>query len=102
LNLKVNDRGEPNHQEVLLERLKAHHPRYENHKDLFQRAKVIKQYLREYINANPLDHEKQEKYAVISHSRIIATMTAKAVDENDELLDFIWFQNCEMRPFHDY
>lgn len=39
LSLKANEKGEPtNYQEVLLERLKAHHPRYENHKDLYQRA----------------------------------------------------------------
>jgi hypothetical protein len=102
LSLKVDEKGESNHQEVLLERLKAHHPRYENHKDLYARAKVIKQFLREYITANPLNEVKQEKYGVISHSRIIATMTAKGVDENDELIDFTWFQNCEMRPFHDF
>lgn len=58
LSLQVNDRGESNHQEVILERLKVHHPRYENHKDLYSRAKVIKQFLREYISANPLDQEK--------------------------------------------
>jgi hypothetical protein len=49
-----------------------------------------------------LDESKQEKYAVISHSRIIATLTSKGVTEEDELIDFIWFKNCEMRPFHDY
>lgn len=63
---------------------------------------MIKQYLREYLTANPLDNAKQEKYGIISHSRIIATMTAKGVTEDDELIDFIWFQNCEMRPFHNY
>lgn len=80
----------------------THFPRYENHKDLYARSKVIKQYLREYITANPLDESKQEKYAVISHSRIIATLTSKGVTEEDELIDYIWFKNCEMRPFHDY
>ena len=103
LNLKIDDSGKPNHQEVILSRLVTHEPRYENHKDLYARAKVIKQFLREYITANPLNHEKQEKYAIISHSRIIATMTATGYrEEGDEIIDFVWFQNCEMRPFHNY
>lgn len=102
LSLQVNEKGEINHQDVILERLVAHHPRYENHKDLFARAKVIRQYLREYLNANHLDESKQEKYGVISHSRIIATLTSKGVTEDDELIDFIWFKNCQMLPFHDF
>ncbi|TNV76426.1 hypothetical protein FGO68_gene11145 [Halteria grandinella] len=103
LSLKVDDSGKANHQEVILSRLVLHEPRYENHKDLYARAKVIKQFLREYITANPLNHEKQEKYGIISHSRIIATMTATGHrEEDDELIDYVWFQNCEMRPYHSY
>jgi hypothetical protein len=103
LSLKVNDEGHTNHQEVILSKLVAHEPRYEDHRDLYSRAKIIKQYLREYITANPLDHSKQEKYGIISHSRIIATMTSKGVREEDnELIDYVLFKNCEMRPFHDY
>jgi hypothetical protein len=103
MDLKMSDDGELNHKEVILERLKVHEPRYENHKDLYARAKVIKQFLREYITANPLDHEKQEKYGVISHSRIIATLTASGYKEDDDsLIDYVWFKNCEMRPYHAY
>jgi hypothetical protein len=70
---------------------------------LYARAQVIKKFLREYITANPLDDGKQEKYGIISHSRIIATMTAKShKEEDDSLVDFIWFENCEMRPFEHY
>ena len=54
MDLKASDSGELNHKEVILERVKAHEPRFENHKDLYARAKVIKQFLREYIEANPL------------------------------------------------
>lgn len=103
LSLKVDDTGKVNYQEVILERLKVHEPRYENHKDLYARAKVIKQFLREYITANPLDAAKKEKYGIISHSRIIATMTATGHrEEDDELIDYVWFKNCEMRPYHAY
>ena len=101
MDLRANEAGELNHKEVILERLRAHEPRYENHKDLYARAKVIKQFMREYISANPL--EGQEKYAVISHSRIIATLTATGYrEEDDSLVDYVWFKNCEMRPYEAY
>lgn len=58
--------------------------------------------MREYITANPLDQSKQEKYGVISHSRILATLTASGVSEDGELLDFTWLKNCQMIPFHNY
>lgn len=73
---------------MILERLASHHPRYENHKDLYERAKIIKTFMREYLTANPLDETTQEKYGVVSHSRIIATLTSSGVGEDDALLDF--------------
>lgn len=97
LSLRRDDQGEINHVEVILERLASHHPRYENHKDLYERATIIKTFMREYLNANSLDHTTQEKYAIVSHSRIIATLTASGVGEDDSLLDYQWFKNCEMR-----
>lgn len=42
LNLEVNERGEVNHQELIRERIMMHHPRYEDHYDLYARTKVIK------------------------------------------------------------
>ena len=42
-------RIEINHKEVLLEKLVANQPRYETHQNLFERAKVIRQFMREYI-----------------------------------------------------
>jgi molecular chaperone GrpE (heat shock protein) len=46
------------------------------------------------IEDSHLDETNKEKYGVISHSRIIATLTSKGVTEDDELIDFIWFKNC--------
>jgi hypothetical protein len=44
-----------------------------------------------------LKHELKEKYCIISHSRIIATLTALGVNkEDDSLLEYVWFKNCEM------
>ena len=61
-------------------------PRFEKHEDLYKRGKVIKNFLREYLKANPLDTEKKEKYCIISHSRIIATLTALGVNPEDDSL----------------
>jgi hypothetical protein len=59
--------------------------------------------MKEYLEGNPLNDEKCEKYGLISHSTIIASLTAKGVDpETGLLVDFIWFKNCEMRPFHNF
>lgn len=57
-NLKQEENGFINHKEVILERLAAHHPRYEDHFDLYERTLIIKAFLREYITANPLDDSK--------------------------------------------
>eukprot|EP00347_Sterkiella_histriomuscorum_P012250 403369316 len=102
LSLRKDDNGQINVLDVILQRQAAHHPRYENHHDLFERARIIKTFMREYIIANPLDQSTQEKYAIVSHSRIIATLTASGVGEDDSLLDYQWFKNCEMRPFSNY
>lgn len=102
-SLKVGvDGGPANLQEVMLQRLASHEPRFENHFDLYERAKIIKDFMREYLIANPLDHEQQYKYGIISHSRTMATLSASGVSAEGELLDFYWMKNCEIRPFFDY
>lgn len=91
-----------NQKEVLQEFISKTSPRYENHKDLFERSKVIKRFFREYLVANPLNKDNQEKYGFISHSRIMSVMTASGVGDDDELLDYYWFKNCEVRPFTNF
>lgn len=86
--------GRINQKEAILERLAAHHPRYENHFDLFERAKVIKNFFREYIRFNPLDNATQEKYGIISHSRTMATLTSSGVTPEGDLIDYTWLKNC--------
>ncbi len=55
-SLRVDKDGGPaNLQEVMFERLAKHEPRFENHFDLFERAKIIKTFMREYLIANPID-----------------------------------------------
>ena len=43
---------------AILDKLKTNEPRYETHKDLFARAKQIKRFLREYLQANPLNQSE--------------------------------------------
>lgn len=88
LSLRKDTDGFINNLDVILEKLTSHHPRYENHKDLFERAKIIRTFMREYITAYPLDNANQEKYGIVSHSRIIATMTASGIGEDDSLLNY--------------
>ncbi|CDW86509.1 UNKNOWN [Stylonychia lemnae] len=101
-NLRKDESGEINNVDVIIERLGAHNPRYETHSDLFKRAQIIKTFMREYLISHPLDHSSQEKYGLVSHSRIMATLTASGVNEKEELLDYYWLQNCEMRAFTDF
>jgi len=56
----------------------------------------------EFLKTNPLDNGKQEKYGMVSHSRILATLTSKGVREDDSLIDYTWLYNCQMIPFVDF
>jgi len=58
--------------------------------------------MKEYLTSNPLDNKKQEKYAIISHSRTMATLTASGVSPEGDLLDYYWLKNCEIIPFSDF
>ena len=101
--LKINkETNHINQKEVMHEFLTKTTPRYESHKDLFERAKVIKRFLREYLLANPLNKEKQEKYGFISHSRIMSILSARAIGDDDEMLDYQNFKNCEVSHFTNF
>lgn len=101
--IKFDKDGKTNHKDVLLAKLIENPPRYETHADLYERGKVIKRFLREYLENNPLDVDKKERYCIISHSRIIATLTALGVNpEDDSLIEFVWFKNCEMQVFDKF
>lgn len=70
--LVQDERGENvNYKEVILSRIISNQPRYETFKDLYERAKVIKEFMKEYITANPLEPDSQEKLGIITHSRCI-------------------------------
>lgn len=105
---KINP--EPNHEapqktnyiEVMNEVLPTHHPRFEDCESLLRRADVIRGFMRENLRANPLQGD--EKYGIVCHSMIIATLTAKGLDENDKMgfKDYKWLQNCQSLAFSDF
>ena len=50
--------------------------------------------MKENLRINQLKGD--EKYGIVCHSMIIATLTAKGIDETDKMgfKDYIWLQNC--------
>lgn len=100
---KDEETGKINWQEVMMQKIKDYQPHLESKADLWDRAHVIKQFMREYIAANPLDSESQEKYCIVTHSAILSALTAKGIDrDSDTLIDYYWYANCQMLPFSEY
>ena len=58
--------------------LSRHKPKFESVPALFSRAKIIKAWMKDNLRMNELKGD--EKYGIVSHSMIIATLTAKGVD----------------------
>ena len=69
-------------------------PRFESSESLLERAEVIRKWMRMIIKQNPL--KKDQKFAVVCHSMIIAALTAKALDSktNTGFGEHTWLQNC--------
>jgi hypothetical protein len=78
----------------MIETLPKHIPRFEDCESLLRRAEVIKGFMRENLRQNPLEND--EKYAIVCHSMIIATLTAEGLDENDKMgfKNYKWLMNC--------
>lgn len=74
--------------------LPSHHPRFEDCESLLRRGAVIKGFMKENLRMNPL--EGDEKYAIVCHSMIIATLTAEGLDESDKMgyKNYKWLHNC--------
>jgi len=83
-----------NYKEVMTEVLPTHHPRFEDCESLLRRAEVIKGFMKENLRTNPL--EGDEKFAIVCHSMIIATLTAEGLDESDKMgfKNYKWLMNC--------
>lgn len=73
------------------------HGSFETEAEIFVRAQRCREFLKEYLRANPVNAD--EKIAVVCHSKIIAGMTAKGVDSDGKLKDFFWPENCQQLPF---
>eukprot|EP00347_Sterkiella_histriomuscorum_P002559 403367681 len=99
---QINKQTIKDHKDIILKKLIETNHKFEYHSDMFQRAKTIKQFFKTYLDQNPLNHETQEKYGIVAHSRIIMVLTSDGVDEQDNLINPQSFKNCEMRAFNKF
>ena len=67
--------------EVLKSTFAKYDKAFEDVDSLLRRATVIDDFLKEHLRCNPL--EGDQKYAVVCHSMIIATMTSEGADPSD-------------------
>ena len=91
----------PNVRQVYLEMMcnELPHGSFETKADVYARAQVAKQVLRDFLAANPLDGD--EKIAVVCPSQLIASVTADGVigeGASSEVTNFIWTKNAEVLP----
>ena len=86
----------------MIEELPKHTPRFEDCESLLRRADVIKAFMKEYERMNPLTGD--EKFGIVCHSQLIATMTAEGLDENDSkgFKGYTWAENCQLLPYFKY
>lgn len=73
---------------------------YETDADMFERVKVVRKFFRSFVDNLGLKND--EKVAVVAHSKLIASLTAKGLTEAGNLKDFLWLNNCDSLPFTDF
>jgi len=78
--------------EVMKETLKLpeYQPRFEDPASLLRRRTIVEEFMKEYLRMNPLTG--QEKYGIVCHSMLMATMTCEGLNPNDKfgLLNYTW------------
>ena len=67
---------------------------------IYQRAQQVKELLREFLAAHPV--EGDEKIPVVCHSQLIASVTADGIEDEgtpqERFTNFIWTANAEVLP----
>ena len=83
-----------NYQEVMKEVFPQHVPRFESPEDLLRRRKLIEGFMRQHLRTSPL--QGSQKHAVVTHSMLMAAMTAEGTDDTDDkgLKGYTWAANC--------
>jgi len=83
-----------NYQEVMKEVLPQYEPRLESSEDLLRRRKLIEGFLNRHLKTNPL--RRTQRHAVITHSMLMAGMTAEGADDTDKrgFRNYTWAENC--------
>ena len=75
------------------------HSGFETEDEIYKRAQKVKQFCRDFLAAHPI--KKNEKIAVVCHSKLIASVTAdgfKGKGATAELTNYIWTKNAEVLP----
>lgn len=75
------------------------HGAFETEDELYARGQKVKQVCRDFLAAHPI--KKNERVAVVCHSKLIASITADGVKGKGaaaKLNNFIWTKNAEVLP----
>jgi len=80
--------------QVLQDTMKQHPSPWETWESLWQRSCVIKNFLKKYLRAYPLQGD--EKTAIVCHSHLIAAITSNGPDYSERrgFTGYYWTQNC--------
>lgn len=72
---------------------------FEDPECLLRRGDNVRKFLLEYRRVNPL--QDGQKYGIVCHSMMIATLTAKGLDKTNErgFYGYTWCDNCQLLPF---
>lgn len=70
------------------------HPNFESAIAQLARAQDVKAWMKDNLKVNELRGD--EKYGIVSHSVLIASLTAKGIDSKDHrgLKGYAWLKNC--------
>jgi len=91
-----------NVREVLTETIQRSTSLYEDLDSLMRRCDIIRAFMKEFLRSNPL--EGQQKYGIVSHSFIIACLTADGLNKEDPLglSNYTWLENCQATTYNKY
>lgn len=70
--------------------------RIEDYPTLFPRAQNMISFMREYLRFNNV--KENQKLAIVAHSSYLKSITAKGLNEKDELIDGKDMKNCQITP----
>mmetsp|Transcript_25390 Transcript_25390/g.24737 ORF Transcript_25390/g.24737 Transcript_25390/m.24737 type:complete len:161 (-) Transcript_25390:48-530(-) len=95
-DIEEDDEGENNFIEVAKAGLEKHGSQYESNEDLYLRGQQVKGFLADYLEFNPLNATRAEKYGIITHQNMLKALTSCGIDEDGEYTNAKEFRPCEL------